>query len=106
MGQELRTYAVASAVLGLMWLHETTVPRVWPQLALPLMVGIGAGLLFLIRSLRALPKGRARPPHVLSVAAVALGGRDRGGRWHRDHSPERYRDRGTAVPSAAHDRPC
>lgn len=72
MGQELRIYAAASVALGLIWLSETTVHQVWPQVEPLLMVGIGGLCLLQIRPLRALPKGRARPPHVLSAAALIL----------------------------------
>jgi hypothetical protein len=72
MKQELRIYAVASVVLGLLWLSETTVHEVWPQVSPLLMVGVIGLCLFIIRPLRALPKGRARPPHLLSAAALIL----------------------------------
>ena len=72
MGQELRIYAAASVALGLLWLCETTVQQVWPQAEALLMVGVGGICLLQIRPLRALPKGRARPPHVLSAAAMIL----------------------------------
>lgn len=72
MRQELRIYAAVSVVLGLIWLSETTVHQVWPHLELPLMAAICGICLFQIRPLRALPKGRAKPPHVLSAAALIL----------------------------------
>jgi hypothetical protein len=72
MKQELRIYAVASVILGLIWLSETTVHEVWPQVSPLLLVGIIGLCLFIIRPLRALPKGRARPPHLLSAAALIL----------------------------------
>src|SRR5262249_9129008 len=67
-----RVYATGSVALGLIWLSETTVHKVWPQVAPLLMVGVAVLCLSVIRPLRALPKGRARPPHVLSAAALIL----------------------------------
>ena len=72
MGQELRIYAAASVALGLIWLSETTVHQVWPQVEPLLMIGVAGLCLLQIRPLRALPKGRARPPHLLSAAAMIL----------------------------------